>query len=521
MSRPSSDRGMAQSSLRALFAARVAVGGAEPVGENRATVSTERVSPLDASFLQIETDAAHMHVGWTLIFEGEAPPIEALRRHVAARLDAVPRFRRRVVEAPLGLLDPVWADDPRFEIANHVHALALGPPGTPRQLRELTGALLSHRLDRSRPLWHLHLVTGLEDGRFAVVGQAHHTLVDGIAALEVGMLLLDGDARAPAAIPGPWRPEPPPGLAGLAARTLEERARRALVTATAAARAARAPATLLAAAAQARDAASALARTAFPPAPASALAVALTRRRAVGFAELDLHEARAVGARHGATVNDVVLAASGVALAAFLRRRGDRCPSLRAMVPVNVRPRGTERDLGNRISFMFVELPLEPAAPGQLLRAVREQTRAHKDAGAPRDLQNALDAAAWLPAPARRQIARLSARPETFHAVVSNIPGPADPLYLLRRRLLAAYPAVPLAEGHALSVGVLSYHGRLHVGVYADQASVPDVDDVARGIGSAFDALRLDAAARGGHVPPPWRRRARERRRAATAARGG
>ena len=478
-------------------------------------MSTERLSPLDASFLQIETDAAHMHVGWTLVFDGDPPSVEALRRHVDSRLDAVPGFRRCVVADPLGVLDPVWADDPRFDVANHVHELAISAPGTPAQLRALAGDLLSRRLDRGRPLWNLYLIRGLERGRFAIVGQAHHTLVDGVAAMEVGVLLLDPDPGGEAGPPPDWRPEPPPGVAALAQTTAVERARRALVALTAITRAARAPGRLAAAAGQARDAAGALLSTAYPPAPNTSLNVQLGPGRSVAFADLSLEDARSIGAPYGATVNDVVVAIAGMALRGHLRRSGDRCEHLRVMVPVNVRARGTARELGNRISFMFLELPLDAVDPAEMLAAVRDQTRARKDAHTAHDLQVALDAAAWLPAPARRMIARMSARPESFHTVVSNIPGPQQPLFLLGRPLLKAYPAVPLADGHALSVGVLSYDGRLHAGIYADRAAVPDVDDLPRAMAAAFDSLRLSARRRRpepDRPPTPWRRRARERR---------
>ena len=187
------------------------------------------------------------------------------------------------------------------------------------------------------------------------------------------------------------------------------------------------------------------------------------------------------------------------------------------MVPVNVRAKGTARELGNRISFMFVELPLAETPALEALRTVSEQTRARKASGEAHDLQVAMDAVAWLPSLARRALARMSARPESFHAVVSNVPGPDQPLFLLGRPLRAASPAVPLAEGHAVSIGVLSYHGRLHVGVYSDRTAIPDADDLARGVAAAFDALRLADADR---PPPPWRRRARERRVAVRAAGG-
>ena len=472
----------------------------------------DRLSPFDLSFLELETDTAHMHVGWLLRFEGAPPPLAALRRHIAGRLDRVPRFRRRVV-AGAGLLDPVWADDTRFDVAHHVHAVRLAAPGSGAELRALAGTLLSQRLDRRLPLWRMYLVRGLapvhDRPAFALVGQAHHALVDGVAAVEVASLLLDLEPVSAPASSGRWQPAPPPGTSQLAVRTLAERLRRGRSAARAGLRAARqgpreATAGLLEAGAAAVEAA-------YPPAPPSRLGAPLCARRELGLAEFDLATAKAVGAAHGATVNDVVLAMASLALARHGRRHDDTPPWLKAMVPVSTRADGTAEELGNRISFMWVALPQDERDPALVLGRIAAQTREHKRAASAATLDGLLEAAGWLPGPARRGVARFTSRPETFNLVVSNVPGPQVPLYLLGRRLSSAFPAVPLAERHALSLGVLSYCGRLHATLYADTEAVRDVDDLTRDLTSAFDALR---ASHPSGTEPPWRRRAGERRAA-------
>src|SRR5512132_2126579 len=173
--------------------------------------SIDRLSALDAAFLDLDSDTAPLHVGWTIRVDGRAPSLSALRRHVESRLEHVPRFRRRVVRPRLGLGDAHWADDASFDIARHVHAVALTTPGGPGELRELAGALLSRPLDECHPLWRMYLVTGVRGGGWAVIGQAHHALVDGIAAVEVAMLLFDAAGHAPLrATPARWEPQAPP-----------------------------------------------------------------------------------------------------------------------------------------------------------------------------------------------------------------------------------------------------------------------------------------------------------------------
>jgi diacylglycerol O-acyltransferase / wax synthase len=472
----------------------------------------DRLSALDAAFLDLDSPAAPLHVGWTLRLNGRPPSLGALRRHVEARLDRVPRFRRRVVRPPLGLGDPHWADDPLFDVAHHVHGLRLAAPGGPAELRELAGRLLSHRLDPRRPLWRMTLVDGLAAGGFAMIGQAHHALVDGIAAVEVAMLLFDVEG-APAELPTPsdWAPEPAPSAAAAAAALALRRASGAVRGARAAAHVLRQanPAALR----DVRVAVEQLAR----PAPPTPLDRSAGPERLVAFAETSLDAAREAGRRHDATLNDVLLTAATNAFGGALRRRGERPAWVKVLVPVNLRgDEDATAGPGNRISFMTVELPVALSDPVEILRSVRAQTAARKAAGAAAPLDAVARAGELLPGTARRLVARAAAGAASFNAIVSNIPGPPVPLTLLGRPLQSLFPAVPMLEGHGLSIGALSYRGRLQACVYADAEVVPDAVDVARDLEQGFDALRVIPER---SADPPWRIRARTRRAAQARSR--
>jgi diacylglycerol O-acyltransferase / wax synthase len=461
----------------------------------------DRLSALDSAFLDLDSAQAPLHVGWTILVEGRAPSLSALRRHIEGRLEHVPRFRRRVARPRLGLGDQHWADDAGFDIARHVHALTLAPPAGPGELRELAGTLLSAPLDPAHPLWRMYLVGGLRGGGWAVVGQAHHALVDGIAAIEVAMLLFDAAGHPPApSTPARWAPAPPTSATAAVAAF----ARGRLVGA---ARAARATAATVSHGGDIPGAVRQLAA----PAPATALDRSATRRRVVGFGVTSVQGARTAGRRHGATINDVLLAAATIALGRALRRRGERPGTVKVLVPVNVRGRGEAAGMGNRISFVTVSLPVAVTDPLEVLRDVRTQTRARKAGGGAAPLEALSEIAELLPGGARRVVARSAARAASFNAVVSNVPGPPVELDLLGRRVSAIFPAVPFLEGHALSIGALSYRGRLHCGVYADATVVPDAAEVARDLEAAFDTLRI--VPRGPDTP--WRARAVSRRQRA------
>jgi WS/DGAT/MGAT family acyltransferase len=461
--------------------------------------NADRLTAVDTTFLDLETPDAPLHVGWTMRFDGPAPSVAALRRHVDARLASVPRFRRRVVRPALALGDAYWADDPRFDIANHVHGLRIVAPGGAQELRELAGALLSVPLDHDRPLWRMYLVDGLATGGFALIGQVHHALVDGIAAIQVALLLFDADPRPPAAAANDWVPDLGSPGHTVAAASAAARLRSAVRGSGSVLRALghSSPGSLW----ESRTTLQAMAG----PAPQTAFDQTRGRGRAVGFAETSLPETQDAGRRHGATVNDVLLAATSIAVGRALRRRGDQPERIKVMVPVNVRGDDPSGELGNRISVVHVDLPVTESDPVRVLRLVRAQTRARKAGGATELVQALSEAAELLPGLGRRAILRAASRAAPFNMIVSNVPGPPVTLYVLGRPLAAIYPAIPILQGHGPTVGALSYRDRLHVGLYADAAVLPEVVDVARDLEGAFDALRL-APAPG---PTPWRARAR------------
>jgi diacylglycerol O-acyltransferase len=460
----------------------------------------DRLSALDAAFLDLDSATAPLHVGWMIGVEGRPPSLPALRRHVEARLEHLPRFRRRVRRPRLGLGDAHWTDDASFDIARHVHAVTLPAPGGPGELRRLAGTLLSRPLDPAHPLWRLYLVGGLRGG-WAVIGQAHHALVDGIAAVEVAMLLFDVAGHPPARwAPSRWQPQSPPPAPVAAVAFARSRV-------VSAARAARTAAATVSHGGNVPAAVRQLAA----PAPATALNRSATPQRSVAFAVVSLEGARDAGRRHGATINDVLLAAATLSLGRALRRRGERPATVKVLMPVNLRDGGDTGAIGNRISFVMVTLPVAITDPVAVLRNVRAQTRARKDGGAAAPLELVSEMADLLPGAARRIVARAAARTASFNAVVSNVPGPPVELELLGRRVTSIFPAVPFLHGHALSIGALSYRGRLHCGVYADAEVVPDAAHVARDLEAAFDALRLVPR----RADTPWRARARSRRQPA------
>jgi diacylglycerol O-acyltransferase len=465
----------------------------------------DRLSALDTAFLDLETPRAPLHVGWTMRFAGDAPSLPALRRHLDSRLDRIPRFRRRLAALPGG---PAWVDDRAFDVAHHVHHVSLPAPGAAAELRDTAGVLLSRPLDPTRPLWLMYLVDGLRDGGFALIGQAHHALVDGIAAIEVAQLLFDdGSSDSPST----WRAERRPTPAGAIRESAQARLSGGARALGALSRAAGHPA---AGAAALRGAADALSDVA-SPAPMTTLDRSLTCDRVVAYGSAPLDDVRDAGRRRGATVNDVLLAASAIALSRALARRGERPHALKALVPVNVREAGTAADLGNAVSFAAIELPLGEPDPTTVLRAVRDRTRAAKRDGAARPLHVLAQAGDLLPGAGRRAVARTAARVASYNAVISNVPGPPVALHLMGRPLRAVYPAVPLLDGHGLTIGALSYAGRLQIGVYADAQVLPDAVDVARDVEAAFDALRL-APSRAAAGATPWQARARARRQRAT-----
>ena len=458
-------------------------------------MAPNRLSALDASFLDVETASAHMHVGWAAAFdppnEGPAPSFEQLRDHIGRRLGRAPRYRQRLAGVPLGVARPVWVDDNRFDITHHVR------PAGPVALDELAGSVLSTPLSRERPLWEMWISEHLDDGRIGVVGKAHHCMVDGIAAVELATVLLDMEPNRPSDPPDDWRPAEPPGGARRFVDGLLDIARGQMALAGSVAGALTSPRRL---ASGAQRAAGALAHSLAPADPLGVLNAPISPYRTLATLARPMDELRAIKHGYGCTVNDVVLAASTGGVRRHLERHGERPARFKAMVPVNVRDEEADGEFGNRISFIFVELPFGEPGAEERLRHVARAVGAAKESGEPDGATTILDLAAAAPSVVQRAMSRLVASPRTFNVVVSNIPGPQPPMWMLGCRLREAYPVVPLAEEHALSIGFTSVDDGAFFGIYADRDAGHDAELLARDIGDELDELRELA-------PAPTKRR--------------
>jgi diacylglycerol O-acyltransferase len=450
-------------------------------------VASTRLSPLDASFLEVETPAAHMHVGWVAHFASRggrpAPDFDELREHIAARLCMVPRYRQRLVSVPLGVHDPVWADDPDFQIESHVLRADSSDVG------EVADAVMSCPLARDRPLWEMWITDNRDDGGFAVVGKAHHCMVDGLAALELGTALLDPEPDAPPEPAAPYETRPAPAPVPLLAQAVVDRVGQQLDVARAGLGLARSPTRLLATPAELTRVGRALVHTILPFAPASALNRPSSPSRHLAILCRPLDDLRRIKHRHETTVNDVLLAAVAGGLRGFFAERGEEAVDLKSMVPVSVRGDSEGGALGNRIAFLFTELPCAEPDPLARLVQINAVTAQRKAAGEAEGSDAALQALAHGPRTLQRAASHLVASPFAFNLVVSNIPGPQQPLYMLGCELTHAYPVVPLAEGHALSIGMTTVQGEACLGLYADRETLPDVDLLAGHLDSAIDEL--------------------------------
>ena len=450
--------------------------------------STTQLSALDDSFLTVESRTAHMHVGWAAVFDPPAgdprPGFEELRAHIGARLSRAPRYRQRLCSAPLEVGAPCWVDDRDFDLSRHVR------PAASTDLDEVVDSCMSEQLDRERPLWEIRVADRLADGRIGVVGKAHHCMVDGIAAVELASLLLDPTPDAAAEAGERWRPQREPGTAARLAAIVERRSREQLELARAASGLLLSPRRLLDAPRSATEAAvGAVNRTLRPARPVAPLNEPISPARHLARASRPLADLQRVRQRFRATVNDVYLAAAAGALRRLLKERGKDPVPLKTMVPVSVRDAGQSEQLGNRISFMFVGLPCEEPDAERRLRRIQMATGEGKEGGDPGAAELVLRLIGYGPRPLRRLVARTMASPRMFNLVVSNIPGPREPMYMRGCELKEAYPAVPLADGHALSIGMTTIQDRVCFGLYADRRSLGDVDRVAEALVDSTDEL--------------------------------
>jgi diacylglycerol O-acyltransferase / wax synthase len=459
--------------------------------------SARRLSPLDGSFLRMESSHAHMHVGWSAVFavpdDHDRPTLGALRERVAGRLDDLGWCRWRLQSAPLGLSEPRWVNDREFDLAAHVRALSEPDESVSyERFASLRDELLSEPMDRSRALWQICLIPRLEDGRFAVLGKIHHALVDGIAALQIVNLAIDAppdaNGRARFATTGERTP------VRWAVDELVDTARTGLKTARATASAVARPYASargairggLPAVLSARD-------DVLPQAPASRLNVPIgSRRTLVGYRapRTLLRRARS----HGGTLNDIGLALAAGALRT-LATRGGAPPTapIKAMVPVSMR-RANEAGPGNRIAMVYIPLPVHLDSPTARLESVRAQTQKLKTSGRAESTGTLYTAAGPVPAPLRSPVVKALASPSRFNLTISQSPGPRGALHVFGSELQEVYSVVPIADWHSLAIGMVRYQGELFIGCYADPDALPDIRRLPGLLDAELQALAAGAA---------------------------
>jgi len=457
----------------------------------------QRISALDASFLHLEKAGARLHIASVTVFEGPTPPYDALREHIEARLHLVPRFRQRLAEIPLEQGRPVWVDDPHFNLRYHLRHAGLPAPGSVEQLTNLAGRLFAQRLDRTKPLWEMWLVDGLADGGFAIVAKSHHALVDGISGVDITTVLFDAEPDAPP-LPAPrstWAARPLPTSAQLLSDALLERATRPRELVRTARAIVRTPRRMLQAARDGLQAMGALAFTGLHPAPATPLNVKTGPHRRYTWVDAELAQLQRVKDALGGSVNDAVLAVVAGALGRFLRHRGVDTTDLvlTALVPVAVPAGEHQGALSSEVAPMWAPLPVGIENPVAQFVAIRDGVAQLEEARQAIGARALTELAGFASPTIMSQAARLQQRQRFFNLVVTNVPGPQVPLYLLGRRLLALYPVIPLAGRQALGIAVTSYNGRLGFGVLADYDAVADLDVFADALRDAIEAL-ADAA---------------------------
>jgi len=460
----------------------------------------ERVGPQDASFFYLETPNVHQHVGGLQVLDPSSRPDGRLPfgdvvRLIQSRLHLIPRFRQRAVRPPLPLALPVWLDDPAFDIAFHVRRAALPAPGGRTELQEFVQRVTSRPLDHTKPLWELYVIEGMQDGLAALLTKVHHAMIDGVAAMDIASVVFDTTPQPRTVRVPPWRPQPWPSTADLVMGAFRAEILHPLQTLTDAARTAfDAPAR---AAHLAGGVLSGIAETlgAGLPASPSPLNRPVGPNRRFAMTEAPLQEFKDIKNALGATVNDVVLAAVAGGLNRWLRERREpvRGRTLRAMVPVSVRLPEDPSGMGNRLSSLFVDLPVGSMGPKRRLALIREVTKNLKESRQVVGAEFLMNIGAWAPPTIHALAARLAARARFFNLVVSNVPGPQIPLYVAGARLLGAYPLMPLAGGTGLSVAVTSLAGTMAFGLVGDWDTIPDIDVLATGVADSIEELRKAA----------------------------
>ncbi len=463
----------------------------------------ERLSALDASFLALEAPNTHMHVAITAILDpgplsvpGGGVDFERIRGHVESVLDLIPRYRQRLMYVPL-VEHPVWVDDPAFSLTYHVRHAALPHPGNLRQLKRLAGLIMSQKLDRSKPLWEIWVVEGLEGNRFAVITKAHHSMVDGISGVDMLKVLLSPTPDVPERTPAPWKPRPLPSESELLTGELLRRGQLFRSAVGGIGSAVLDPRRSFAALKAVGDGLFELVKGSATSASATPLNPdEIGPHRHFNWFRLDVERVKDVKRRLGGTINDVALATVAGGLGRYLRRHQIALDEMdfRVMIPVNTRALGDAAEPGNHVASLVAHLPIEETDPKRQLQRVSETTAELKASHQVHGVKLIEDVADWTDTAVITGMMRLAMRRRAGNLIVTNVPGPSFPLYLKGAPVLECYPLVPLMANQALGIALFSYAGSLHWGFNADRYAVPDLHELVEDTSHAFTELEKAAS---------------------------
>ena len=459
----------------------------------------QRLSALDASFLDVESKSAPMHVGAALIFDAKpltlehgGLDIERLTKYTEAALDSIPRYRQRVEWVP-GFGHPVWVDDDRFNMRFHLRHTRLPLPGDERSLKRLVGRLFSQHLDRSRPLWEFWVVEGVENDRFALIIKVHHCMVDGVAGVQLLEALLQISPEAVECEPSEWRARPAPGRAELILNETNHRVDGL-----------RKLSHFMPRVRENFQGLSSVLRSGLKPTPRTPFTEQdIGPYRRFDWTSVDLDEVKAIGKSLGGTINDVVVATTTSAVRRFLLRRGSDVDSMerfRTVLPVNTRKAGG-LSVGNHVAMLLADLPVTERDPLERLRkVVRVTTELKKESNQAGGAELIEDVADLTSKRLVSELYRTAMRLRTYNLIITNVPGPPVPLYMLGAPMLAIYPMVPLMQNQNLGIALFSYAGGLHWGFNADWESFPDVHEFVDDLRVSFEEYKELAAARAADV---------------------
>jgi WS/DGAT/MGAT family acyltransferase len=454
----------------------------------------ERLSALDSSFLVLETPSTLMHVGATAIFElgplavpGGGVDIERITDYIQSRLHKIPRYRQRLAYIPLEH-HPVWVDDDRFNLHYHLRHTSLPHPGDERQLKRLAARINSQELDRGKPLWETWIVEGLGGGRFAMVTKTHHCMIDGVSGVDLLSVLLTATPRVPQEEPVRWIPRPAPTPMTLLRDEMLQRVQAPLGFAS---RLLREPEVVVS---EIRDGLEAVAETigaAMRLASDTPFNQPVGPHRRFDWLATDIAAIREIKDHLGGSLNDVVLATVAGAVRSFLQRRGVTLADVdfRVFVPVSLRKAEERGGLGNRVAGWIVDLPIAERDPRKRLGRIHEATAGLKGSRQARGSEILTEVMDWTGSAVLTLAMRLASQASPFNMVVTNVPGPPTPLYLLGARMIEVYPLVPLFVNHALGIALFSYDGKLHWGFNADWDAIPDLHDFVLATQASFAEL--------------------------------